>query len=97
MAGRRKASRRHHPQAAGPVETRMRELFDAQAESRRPADEPAGAGRRGPDGRRAGADRHRPIDAALIEQAGPNLKLIANFGNGVDNIDVAAAASAASP
>nr|MEC6999664.1 NAD(P)-dependent oxidoreductase [Brucella abortus] len=32
------------------------------------------------------------IDAAVIEQAGPNLKLIANFGNGVDNIDVAAAA-----
>ncbi len=31
------------------------------------------------------------IDAALIEQAGPNLKLIANFGNGVDNIDVVAA------
>ena len=32
------------------------------------------------------------IDAALISQAGENLKLIANFGNGVDNIDVAAAA-----
>ena len=31
------------------------------------------------------------IDAALIEQAGPQLKLIANFGNGVDNIDVGAA------
>src|SRR4051812_32292073 len=31
------------------------------------------------------------IDAGLIEQAGPNLKLIANFGNGVDNIDVVAA------
>ncbi len=31
------------------------------------------------------------IDAALIEQAGSQLKLIANFGNGVDNIDVAAA------
>ena len=31
------------------------------------------------------------IDAALIEKAGPQLKLIANFGNGVDNIDVAAA------
>ncbi len=31
------------------------------------------------------------IDAALIEQAGPQLKLIANFGNGVDNIDVTAA------
>ncbi len=32
------------------------------------------------------------IDAALIEKAGSQLKLIANFGNGVDNIDVAAAA-----
>ncbi|HMQ58604.1 MAG TPA: D-glycerate dehydrogenase, partial [Rhizobiaceae bacterium] len=31
------------------------------------------------------------IDAALIEQAGDRLKLIANYGNGVDNIDVAAA------
>ncbi|HKH80945.1 MAG TPA: D-glycerate dehydrogenase [Methylovirgula sp.] len=31
------------------------------------------------------------IDAALIEQAGSQLKLIANFGNGVDNIDVGAA------
>ena len=32
------------------------------------------------------------IDAALIAQAGEKLKLIANFGNGVDNIDVDAAA-----
>ncbi len=32
------------------------------------------------------------IDEGLIGQAGPDLKLIANFGNGVDNIDVAAAA-----
>ena len=31
------------------------------------------------------------IDAPLIAKAGENLKLIANFGNGVDNIDVAAA------
>lgn len=31
------------------------------------------------------------IDADLIAQAGSNLKLIANFGNGVDNIDVQAA------
>ncbi len=31
------------------------------------------------------------IDAALIAQAGPQLKLIANYGNGVDNIDVSAA------
>jgi glyoxylate reductase len=33
------------------------------------------------------------IDASLIEQAGEQLKLIANFGNGVDNIDVEAAAA----
>jgi glyoxylate reductase len=32
------------------------------------------------------------VDAALIAQAGDNLKLIANFGNGVDKIDVSAAA-----
>ena len=31
------------------------------------------------------------IDAALIADAGPDLKLIANFGNGVDHIDLAAA------
>ncbi|HRP79330.1 MAG TPA: D-glycerate dehydrogenase, partial [Aquamicrobium sp.] len=33
------------------------------------------------------------IDEAVIAQAGPNLKLIANFGNGVDKIDIAAAAA----
>lgn len=31
------------------------------------------------------------IDAELIGRAGPQLKLLANFGNGVDNIDVTAA------
>lgn len=31
------------------------------------------------------------IDAEIIAAAGPKLKLIANFGNGVDNIDVKAA------
>ena len=31
------------------------------------------------------------IDADVVEQAGDQLKLIANFGNGVDNIDVEAA------
>jgi len=31
------------------------------------------------------------IDSAVLKETGPNLKLIANFGNGVDNIDVAAA------
>jgi glyoxylate reductase len=33
------------------------------------------------------------IDASVLAQAGGNLKLIANFGNGVDNIDVATALS----
>lgn len=32
------------------------------------------------------------IDAEVIEAAGPDLKLIANFGAGVDHIDIAAAA-----
>jgi glyoxylate reductase len=31
------------------------------------------------------------IDAAILAQAGPNLKLIANFGTGVDHIDLATA------
>ena len=31
------------------------------------------------------------IDAKLIAEAGPQLKLIANYGNGIDNIDVRAA------
>ncbi len=33
------------------------------------------------------------IDAEIIAAAGPKLKLIANFGNGVDNIDIAAASA----
>ncbi|HEY4547025.1 MAG TPA: D-glycerate dehydrogenase [Pedomonas sp.] len=31
------------------------------------------------------------VDAELINNAGPNLKLIANFGNGIDHIDLGAA------
>jgi glyoxylate reductase len=31
------------------------------------------------------------VDAGLIEGAGPSLRMIANFGNGVDHIDMAAA------
>ena len=33
------------------------------------------------------------IDAEMIRQAGPDLRLIANFGAGTDHIDVAAAAA----
>ena len=32
-----------------------------------------------------------PINADLMARAGPRLKLIANYGNGVDNIDLPAA------
>jgi glyoxylate reductase len=74
------------------VETRMRELFDARLNL---DDRPMGAQELAAAVKEAAVlvptitDR---IDAELIEQAGPNLKLIANFGNGVDHIDVAAAA-----
>ena len=34
------------------------------------------------------------IDAGLLAQAGPGLKLIANFGAGVDHIDMATCATA---
>ena len=73
------------------IETRMRELFDAHLNI---ADEP-----RSPAALAAAmaeaevlvptvTDR---IDAALIEAAGPALKLIAHFGTGTDNIDADAA------
>ena len=73
------------------VETRMRELFEVELNSDdRPMtpSELANAAQR--------ADVLVPtvtdaIDAKVIDQAGDGLKLIANFGNGVDNIDVNAA------
>jgi glyoxylate reductase len=73
------------------VETRMCELFDARLNL---DDNPLSQAELAEAMRVADVlvptvtDR---IDAALIEQAGPQLKLIANFGNGVDNIDVPAA------
>jgi glyoxylate reductase len=75
------------------VETRMRELFDARLnlEDKPPTPEELA------DAVRT-ADVLVPtvtdeIDASVLAQAGPNLRLIANFGNGVDNIDVQAALS----
>ncbi|MEM1386092.1 MAG: D-glycerate dehydrogenase [Pseudomonadota bacterium] len=73
------------------VETRMKELFDVDLrDDDRPLtrDELASAMRR--------TDVLVPtitdnIDQALLAQAGDTLKLIANFGAGVDNIDVATA------
>ena len=73
------------------VETRMRELFDARLNL---DDAPMNAAHLAEA--MATADVLVPtitdrIDAALIAKAGPNLKLIAHFGAGVDNIDVKAA------
>src|ERR671921_714397 len=73
------------------IETRLRELFDTRLnlEDRAlSAQELAEAVKT--------ADVLVPtitdeIDDALLDQMGPGLRLIANFGNGVDNIDVSAA------
>jgi len=75
------------------VETRMRELFDARLNL---DDTPMTAAQLADA--MATADVLVPtitdhIDAGLIAKAGPNLKLIANFGAGVDNIDVQAASN----
>src|SRR6266567_981432 len=73
------------------VETRMRELFDTRLNL---DDKPMSQGQLAAAMKTADVlvptvtDR---IDAAVLKETGENLKLIANFGNGVDNIDVAAA------
>jgi glyoxylate reductase len=75
----------------GVIETRMCELFDARLnidDKPMPRSVLAEALRTAEVIVPTVTDR---IDAELIELAGPQLKLIANFGNGVDNIDVTAA------
>jgi glyoxylate reductase len=73
------------------VETRMRELFDARLNL---DDKPMTQAELAEAVKTADVlvptitDR---IDAAMLAKAGDRLKLIANFGNGVDHIDVAAA------
>src|SRR5215212_5255668 len=73
------------------IETRMRELFDTRLND---DDKPMTQAQLGEALKAADVlvptvtDR---IDAVVLKEAGPNLKLIANFGNGVDNIDVIAA------
>jgi glyoxylate reductase len=91
MAGRKKPLVVITRKLPDQVETRMRELFDARLNlDDRPlgSDELVAALKQADVLVPTVTDR---IDAALIEQAGPALKLIANFGNGVDNIDVEAA------
>ncbi len=73
------------------VELRMRELFDARLN---PDDKAMSTAQLAEAVKTADVlvptvtDR---IDAALLSKAGEQLRLIANFGNGVDNIDVATA------
>ena len=73
------------------VETRMRELFDARLNL---DDKPMSQAELAEAVKVAEVlvptitDR---IDSALLSQSGDKLRLIANFGNGVDNIDVATA------
>jgi glyoxylate reductase len=74
-----------------PVETRMRELFDTELNL-----DDAPMDRQGLIAAARRADVLAPtitdrIDAEVIAEAGDRLKLIANFGAGVDHIDVAAA------
>jgi glyoxylate reductase len=70
------------------VETRMRELFDARLNT---DDKPLTQAQLAEAVKAADVlvptvtDR---IDRAVISQAGPQLRLIANFGTGVDNIDL---------
>ncbi|MBX3597814.1 MAG: D-glycerate dehydrogenase [Rhizobiaceae bacterium] len=92
MAGRKKPLVVITRKLPDPVETRMRELFDARLnldDHPMSADELAQALQTAEVLVPTITDK---IDAALIERAGPNLKLIANYGNGVEHIDVAAAA-----
>jgi len=73
------------------TETRMRELFEARLnvdDKPMTPDELVAAMREADVLVPTVTDR---LDAALLERAGDQLKLIANFGNGVDNIDVGAA------
>ncbi len=75
------------------VETRMRELFDARLNL---DDKPMSQAQLIEAVQTADVlvptvtDR---VDAAVLARSGERLKLIANFGNGVDNIDVATALS----
>jgi glyoxylate reductase len=73
------------------VETRMRELFDTRLND---DDKPMSRAEMIEAVKTAEVlvpTVTDPIDAAVLTQAGEQLRLIANFGNGVDNIDVTAA------
>ncbi|WP_375462131.1 2-hydroxyacid dehydrogenase [uncultured Enterovirga sp.] len=91
MAARKKPLVVVTRQLPNAVETRMRELFDAELNL---DDKPMAAADLADAVKRAEVlvpTVTDEIDASVLAQAGPDLRLIANFGNGVDNIDVQAA------
>ena len=73
------------------IETRMRELFDAQLNLDDVAMDHAALMEAVKTADVLVPTITDEIDSSILAQAGPNLRLIANFGNGVDNIDVQAA------
>jgi glyoxylate reductase len=73
------------------VETRMRELFDTRLNETDKPMERGGLIEAVKTAEVLVPTVTDPIDAAVLTQAGEQLRLIANFGNGVDNIDVTAA------
>ena len=75
------------------VETRMRELFDARLNIEDAPMSPAALAEAVQTADVLVPTVTDKIDAALLAQAGERLRLIANFGNGVDNIDVQTALS----
>jgi len=70
------------------VETRMRELFDARLNVGDNAMSHAALAEAVKAAHVLVPTVTDRIDRSLLSQAGPQLKLIANFGNGVDNIDL---------
>ena len=77
------------------IETRMMELFDARLNLDDQPMAQAELVEAVEDRRRAGADRHRPDrHRGARRRPARDLRLIANFGTGVDNIDVEAALQA---
>ncbi|MBT4770494.1 MAG: D-glycerate dehydrogenase, partial [Rhodospirillaceae bacterium] len=74
-----------------PIETRMMELFDARLNR---DDAPMSQADLIAAAKEADVlvptvtDR---IDSSVLSQAGPNLRLVANFGTGVDHIDLSTA------
>src|SRR6202158_376696 len=73
------------------VEMRMRELFDPRLNADNKPMTPAARVAAAKTAAATLPTVTTHIDRSVLSQSGERLKLIANFGNGVDNIDVATA------